>query len=375
MTIFPTGSVEEQLDVLLYEVAKALQLPPTLWDQADAHYRALGRWIERPESLLAPYRPEIYPQGSFALGTTNPPWGRDEYDLDFVIELALYGGDPMTLLKLLRACVSEHADWKKRLEPLKRGIRLRYANQFHLDMIASRPDLSRRHWRDSIEVPDRKLQDWTCSNPKGYRRWFESRCAEERSLLVKAQAPLPAAESIGEKAILKLIAQLTKRHRDVEFQGGEGAPRSIVLTTLAGLLYDGESSLYRGMCSFTHRLGMEVQRSGAEPLVVCNPTNSEECFSECWIAKPQEYAAFAQWLDRFRVRLVRLASLRGLEEIRNALAELFGEKPTDRAVHAFTERMHNERREQTLRMSPRATLTTTGGTGLVIPKHRFYGRH
>lgn len=374
MTAFPTHSLESQLDLLLYEVAKALELPPDLRNLANSHYRALGRHIESPASVLAQYRPEIYPQGSFALDTTNPPWGRTEFDLDFVIELALYRGDPMTLLTLLRACVSENSEWAKRLELLKRGIRISYANQFHLDLIAGRPDLSGRQLPDSIEVPDRRLSDWTCSNPKGYRRWFEARCAQRLSLLVKAQAPLPPNEPAEEKAVLKLVAQLTKRHRDVEFQGADNAPRSIVLTTLAGVLYQGEATLYQGLCTFLQRLIAAVERNGTKPLSVYNPTNSEECFSESWIAKPQEYVVFVHWLYEFRDRVVALATLRGLEAIRDSLADLFGQEISQKAVHAFTARMHEERASERLRMGKGAVLTT-GGSGVVIPKHKFYGRH
>lgn len=52
--------------------------------------------------MLQPYGVQIYPQGSQALGTTNRPWGRDEFDLDSVVELPWYDGTPLELLGLYR---------------------------------------------------------------------------------------------------------------------------------------------------------------------------------------------------------------------------------------------------------------------------------
>ena len=116
-------------DLTGLEVTAAIQLPEDRRQYADRCYRDLGLWLERPGGVLRPYGVEIYPQGSQALGTTNQPWGRDEFDLDSVVELPWYGGTPLELLGLLREELLASDDFSIRLKPLKRGWRLEYEGE------------------------------------------------------------------------------------------------------------------------------------------------------------------------------------------------------------------------------------------------------
>jgi hypothetical protein len=57
--------------------AEALDLTPTQYDDAVQKYQAVGTWLNKPGTLLAPADPLIYPQGSIAIGTATKPVGRD----------------------------------------------------------------------------------------------------------------------------------------------------------------------------------------------------------------------------------------------------------------------------------------------------------
>ncbi len=83
---------------------------------------------------------KIFPQGSQALDTTNKPWGRDEFDLDTVIEFTWFNGTPLELLNLLRDELLASDEFSARLIPLKRGWRLDYPGKFHIDLIPARTD-------------------------------------------------------------------------------------------------------------------------------------------------------------------------------------------------------------------------------------------
>jgi hypothetical protein len=75
------------LDRDLERVCIVSELTPTEFRNAEQKYGAVGRWLAAPESSLAIFAPEVYPQGSMLLGTTLRTYGRSEYDLDVVCQL------------------------------------------------------------------------------------------------------------------------------------------------------------------------------------------------------------------------------------------------------------------------------------------------
>src|ERR1700679_1647043 len=94
------------------------------------------------------------------------------------------------------------------------------------------------------------------------------------------------------KPPLKLAVQLLKRMRDVRFRNNKApAPISIVLTTLAGHFYDGEQSLARTVGEILRCVQAAVKVSHPR-LVVLNPTNRDEDFSECWDKDSTGYRVF-----------------------------------------------------------------------------------
>jgi hypothetical protein len=66
------------------------------------------------------------------------------------------------------------------LERLKRCLRLNYAGAFHLDILPACPN--DRLGGGAILVPDRKLECWKDSNPKGFAEWFFLRCVVRDAL-------------------------------------------------------------------------------------------------------------------------------------------------------------------------------------------------
>src|SRR3954464_4147937 len=96
MLLTTTRTAEE----ILEDVATELEIPPERYEAAERRYKAVSSWLERPESSLRPFKPQIYPQGSFRLGTaTKPADSGEHYDLDVVCELLL-GKDRITQARL-----------------------------------------------------------------------------------------------------------------------------------------------------------------------------------------------------------------------------------------------------------------------------------
>ena len=66
-------------DDVLEEIADALDIPPSKFEEAKDRYESIGDWLDRDESTLSQYDPAISPQGSFLLGTVKvlrdlSPW-------------------------------------------------------------------------------------------------------------------------------------------------------------------------------------------------------------------------------------------------------------------------------------------------------------
>ena len=65
-----------------------LDITETQFDAVVRSYRAVGDWLAKSDSSLAPYKPLIRPQGSFLLGTMVRPINEnDDLDIDLVCEL------------------------------------------------------------------------------------------------------------------------------------------------------------------------------------------------------------------------------------------------------------------------------------------------
>jgi hypothetical protein len=226
----------------------------------------------------------------------------------------------------------------------------------------------------SIEVPDRRTPTvWKDSNPRGFAAWFteRSRSAAEARFLAKA-LPLPSSWETDAKTVLQRIVQLAKRQRDMVFGGQDSAPRSVVLTTLEATVYRGQLSVYEAMVEALDAIAVLIEQARPGRIVVRNPMNQEEDFSETWDEDPRSYTAFTTWLFLFRERFHALRQIEGLEHLTQALAHLFGEDVSTHAMHRYQKALAAARTADQLRAVGPAIITATTG-GRVIPGNRNYG--
>ena len=84
---------KRQFGEIFETLGETLDITETQYNAAVNSYSAVGDWLAKPESTLAPYKPIIRPQGSFMLGTMVKPINEnDDLDIDLVCELT--GKDP-----------------------------------------------------------------------------------------------------------------------------------------------------------------------------------------------------------------------------------------------------------------------------------------
>ena len=374
---FFTESFETQIDDLLMRICIELQPDETRYKLAEAHYQAVGKWLEARESPVAVLRPIIYPQGSMRLNTTVKPLVGDEYDLDFVCELICqpsFFRHPVEALDLIERRLRDNNTCRPMVERMTRCIRLNYEHQFHMDILPACKDPN--NGGTCIVVPDRELEDWMPSNPKGYALWFESSANQllVGQLLEKAE-PIPDQEAVEEKATLKLAVQLLKRWRDVRYRSNcDMAPISIVLTTLSAQTYRGERSVARAIAKILTEIS-ELARTSYPRIKVSNPSNGNEDLSEKWDTKPEAYREFVIGIADLDTQWTALMRTRGIDRVTRVLEGLFGEEIAKQVVEKQTRDIEAARGRNELAVKKGSGIITGVASSFAIPIRRntFYG--
>lgn len=363
------------LDQLLDYSCRELQLSPTNHEAANTHYRAVGEWLSAEGSPLQRFDPVIYPQGSFRIGTTVYPIGRNEHDLDFVCEMKIdWNRTPaISALNAVEQRLRDHGTYAPMVERLKRCIRLNYSGAFHMDILPAAPESVR--YGTEVRVPDRKLESWKPSNPKGYAEWFANRGRLIGDALLKEARiePMAHPQSADGKNPLQRTVQLMKRARDRYFiRDVENAPRSIVLTTLAALSYAGQRSTAQAIHDILAALCREAAGNpfGIE---VRNPANSNEVLSEQWQGNSAAYGAYRRWLQWFATEWTNLLKADGIHASEGHLDTLFGDEVVGAALRKHAADMEDLRKSGNLHVSRSGLLGVPTGIGTVRP-NTFYGR-
>lgn len=370
-------SFEDQIDELLRRFGVSLQLDATRYGLAETSYQAVAKLLEN-DVYVGVLGPSMYPQGSMRLNTTVKPLVGDEYDLDFVCEFACstsYFSQPVEALNLIEHALRGSVAYSGMVERMNRCIRLNYQHQFHMDILPACKDFNRGG--TCILVPDRKLGEWTASNPKGYAQWLDAqarRYAADR-MLEKAE-PVPVQEPAHTKSGLKLCIQLMKRNRDVRYKDRcELAPISIVLTTLAGEMYRGEHSICRSMETILSGIVNAVRTSAPRRLVVLNPMNRSEDLSERWEAKPSTYKEFVAYVNELDARWKAMMETRSIDKVAKVLEALFGEQLVRKALDGYTRDVQSLRSQNALGVKKSSGIITSVAASSVVPirPNTFFG--
>lgn len=368
-------ALESPLEFMLEQIAISLELPLGKREQAIERYESVGSYLGESEKFRG-WFPDIFPQGSFRSGTTVKPWQDPVHDLDFVVQVVPPNGQsctPFDLYSRLYTCLENNGTYKKMLSPKRRCARLTYANDFYLDILPAVADPQARG--TELLVPDRELRCFKASNPVGFADWYKKR--GEVQLLTRAFAAADSVQPVPEREDtmrpLTRATQLMKRERDVYCNRESAEPAiSVVVTTLAGHAYRGHVGIYDAIDTILRGIWAMIPAKGR--LVVLNPTNENEDFSERWENDPDAYQDFLAWLTSFTQDWRELQNLTGLK-LQAKLLHMFGEKPTEFAFAEYGEALRKSRDTGGLGISRAASLVTvTQPAAAAVRQHTFHGQ-
>lgn len=386
---------QQQLDSLLEQVAKSLDIPDDVHEEAVRKYEQVGHWLEEQDAASGRREPSVYPQGSFRLGTViRPITEKDEYDIDLVYERDLRRGSVSQeqlkeeagehLRGYVEHCRESHDDVPKIMEG-GRCWRLDYPNRFHMDVLPAIPDDDgRRDWTEhahtKILITDRELHEWQHSNPIGYAEWFKGRMAvqfrEKRAAL--AMEAKAAAEDVPEykvKTPLQRAIQILKRHRDFHFQDDEDRPISIIITTLAAKAYNNQANLLDALLTLVRDMPKHIEtrkENGKTVTWVPNPVNDEENFADKWEDNPQREVKFRKWLKKVDDDLTAALQGGGIHKVIDLLGTSLGSTTVAKAAAALGHQTKTERQSGSLKMASGTGMLSAAGD-VTVKEHTFYG--
>lgn len=353
-----------QLTEFLSKLAESLDISESLFEAAENRYLAMGRWLERPGSLLVGLKPEIYPQGSFRLGTAIKPFtGNEEYDVDLVcrVDVSSLRYSQLKLKQLVGDEIKSYAAAQNMNSAPEEGRRcwtLNYADgaMFHMDILPAIPDeFLRKSTLVERDVPEELLvhaiaitdntldnysqisTEWQKSNPIGYAEWFKERMKQQFELQKSAMLKMAKAQDIPDykiKTPLQKAIQLLKRHRDIMFYADQDdKPISIIITTLAAKAYNNESDLADALYNIVNCMASFIEdRNGVA--WVPNPVNPLENFADKWIEHPERKKNFYKWLTQVQLDFSNNLQTSDFQSKSDELKQMFGDKAVTEVLKA-----------------------------------------
>ena len=393
-----TQEAKHELFKVLDKIGSKLDITKAQYETAKKRYEAVGKWLAEGEycltgdSKVCLKNGEIYPQGSIRLATAVKPIGQGEFDVDLVFfspNVSRYDIDPSELNRLIGERLRANADYRRMMEAspnngrLKRGWRITYADEFHLDIT---PSINNHTEKNNSElVPDRKLQDWKPSNPKDYAVWFD-KCSEtipqlnydfedRIKMAMESHQITDFPENDEMKPLLKRYVQILKRHRDEMFKDKDHKPISIIITTLATHAYN--QCVSRNTYDNELDLLIDIIKimpdfiEGSEGhYKISNPTTEFENFAERWNEVPTKKKTFDLWHSNALAFFETLYTLSGQHRIFKTLKEGFGEEPVSLVYDDINVNVKKNREKGLLGLNVVSTDTAFSP----MKKNTFYGK-
>ncbi|HEY2461633.1 MAG TPA: nucleotidyltransferase [Candidatus Acidoferrum sp.] len=336
---------KHNLEQILVKIGSALDIPDFVYEYAVLKYEGVGAWLAAGESELKDFSPEIYPQGSFRLGTVVHPLAVYDYDIDLVCLLnrTKEQTSQKDLKNLVGNRLKKNPELKGMLSPGCRCWLIDYPTEsgmpgFHMDVLPAIPNPERGP--TGILLTDTELFNWQKSSPKKYAEWFYSRMKvilmEKRAAAaVEARVDVEDIPEWQIKTPLQVAVQILKRHRDIYFQNSSSnRPPSIILTTLAAMAYRHQATVYDSLLDIVLDMSKHVEQRDGK-WWISNPVEPEENFADRWNQYPERRESFMQWLGKAQQDLSNLSLKRSLNETIGSLKGPIGTEVMEKVAHGL----------------------------------------
>lgn len=347
----------DKLDIILSTLAEELNISDTMYDRAVQSYSNLGDYLKKANK---DWVVEVYPQGSFEMGTVVKPLSdEDQYDVDLVVLIKSPVFEARALRENITSLLEQYGKYEGKIEDKKRCIRIQYSDsaQFHMDIACAKSNPLQSENLIFISQHDiNDNYDFSPSDPSGYITWFKdsmrySELPEIRALFEMAQSstdvkPLPL---IKIHTPLQQSIQLLKRHRDIFFESNpEKSPSSIIITTLCALSYDyivknqmQSKSIYSTIKAMLENFSRFIILKNGD-YHLDNPVLNDENFLANWKVDSSLKQHFDSWIQK-ATRDIITDPANFIEndpaKLRKTLNENFGDIVSTRALKKYGQKI------------------------------------
>ena len=327
------------------QLLRMLDITITMYKNAEGKYKAIAKYLQ--ENGL---ECDIYPQGSFALGTVVRAYknGKGEnYDLDFICLIKI--NKEKTTAEEVKLKVGDllnnHGVYGKVLTEYDKCWTLSFAGEFNIDIIpAAEESLIELSYnfinKERIAITDKKnsYYQWLLSNPKGYTDWFNyiNKPFLDYKVIQKSnefsdicEGKVDEIPDYEEKSSLQMVIQILKRHRDIYFnliKKEDKKPISAIITTISTKIaieapkhYDvfellgyvaKEFDIYamRNTLSeedFDQRYKEKtVIKKSKDNWEILNPVNPDDNLADQWNEDSEKPLLFFKWVEIMKENLI-----------------------------------------------------------------------
>lgn len=363
-----------------------LDISPTMFKNAVEKYKALAAYLQR-HGLDS----DIYPQGSFALGTVVRPLrgGEDaSYDLDFICQVnaSKENCDPKSIYDQVKELLLSSDEYSKKITIFPECFKIEYADigsiSFSIDIVPAvdeagetKASLVRIGLREdiaqlSIAIPREQNEHfgWISNNPRGYKTWFDEinapflnysrdeyrfKLFEENRSVFASIADIP--EELDRSAVQRAI-QILKQHRNAFYEkvsdGDDIKPISAIISTIVCSVaskcsknadpFDLLDAVTKEVSSQKHLLNqsstsMSTTLDSEDGLIkkkngkwfMLNPANPMDNLMNAWSENSRTAPMFFRWIDAARNDLIDSLSLNDAD-FREAISNGFGKEYVNR---------------------------------------------
>lgn len=375
---------DRQKDIL--KIISQLDISPTMYKNAVEKYESISKYLEN-NGIEA----NMYPQGSFALGTVVRPNAKKvdaSYDLDFICQIKSTRDDISAndLWKNVKNVLVSSDLYGGKLVIYEKCFTIEYADinsvGFAIDIVPAVDESYTTKQRLRVISENQELIEtaiatakycdgeygWSTNNPKGYRTWFQVINApfmiasrdQYRQLLFETNRSIYASvEDIPEgleRSAVQRVIQILKYHRDIHYSkfenGDDTKPISAIINTLVAQIAKSVSpvasvfDLLRYVLSefaiygeyqiiaenaFAQRYqGKNVIKRVGGTWIIKNPANPEDNLADKWNQDRSIPLRFFAW-----VKAVREDLLDSLEmsdgDFRARVENAFGQRTVENA--------------------------------------------
>lgn len=384
---------EEKLNMIFDNLADGLNITQTMMKKAETAYNSLGNYIR---SINEEWDVNVYPQGSFQLGTVIKPVNNEEqYDVDLVVLVKDPHYNAETLRREVLQVLENYGRYKGKIENKKPCIRIQYADsaQFHMDIAsAQESEVSNDTSINIARFDGNESYFYEISNPKGYIEWFKKTMQFEelqkcqRVLYEKCQTEVEELELSKMRTPLQKAIQILKRHRDIFFANRADAddrPSSIIITTLCAMVYEDllgkyeKDNIYLTVMNMLKNFSIYLKKNEDGEYYLENPSNPKENFLKKWCDNPKLVTAFEQWIIKAKADIIDNPESfieNNPQELRKSLYESFGQRDTDIALENYGKQIGRYAQNGQLKYDVTdANIVLFEKEGKSYNKHTYFG--